>query len=425
MLGLATVAVYSTTDAKALHVKLADEAVCIGPGSAEKSYLNISALIGAALVTGADAVHPGFGFLSESVAFARACQDNDLTFIGPSPETIALLGDKEAARLTMRRAGLPLVKGSQEPLHDLATALAQAEEVGYPVMLKAAAGGGGKGMRIIRNAEEMEAKFAVAQDEARASFNDDQMYLEQYLAHPRHIEVQVIGDQYGNALALGERDCTIQARHQKVIEEAPAAVLPAPVREAMLAQSEQAAAQLKYEGLGTIEFLYNEDGSYYFMEMNTRIQVEHPITELTTRVDLVESQFLVAAGAQLKAERPASVGYAIECRVNALTPGKITALHLPGGPGVRVDTALYQGYTVPSNYDGMIAKLIVYGERRQRALQQMQAVIDETVIDGIKTNLDLLIEILQAPAFQRLTTTVNWLDDQMNPNQKEEQDDED
>lgn len=292
-------------------------------------------------------------------------------------------------------------------------------------MLKAAAGGGGKGMRIIRNAEEMEAKFAVAQDEARASFNDDQMYLEQYLAHPRHIEVQVIGDQYGNALALGERDCTIQARHQKVIEEAPAAVLPAPVREAMLAQSEQAAAQLKYEGLGTIEFLYNEDGSYYFMEMNTRIQVEHPITELTTRVDLVESQFLVAAGAQLKAERPASVGYAIECRVNALTPGKITALHLPGGPGVRVDTALYQGYTVPSNYDGMIAKLIVYGERRQRALQQMQAVIDETVIDGIKTNLDLLIEILQAPAFQRLTTTVNWLDDQMNPNQKEEQDDED
>ena len=425
VLGLATVAVYSTTDAKALHVKLADEAVCIGPGSAEKSYLNISALIGAALVTGADAVHPGFGFLSESVAFARACQDNDLTFIGPSPETIALLGDKEAARLTMRRAGLPLVKGSQKPLHDLATALAQAEEVGYPVMLKAAAGGGGKGMRIIRNAEEMEAKFAVAQDEARASFNDDQMYLEQYLAHPRHIEVQVIGDQYGNALALGERDCTIQARHQKVIEEAPAAVLPAPVREAMLAQSEQAAAQLKYEGLGTIEFLYNEDGSYYFMEMNTRIQVEHPITELTTRVDLVESQFLVAAGAQLKAERPVSVGYAIECRVNALTPGKITALHLPGGPGVRVDTALYQGYTVPSNYDGMIAKLIVYGERRQRALQQMQAVIDETVIDGIKTNLDLLIEILQAPAFQRLTTTVNWLDDQMNPNQKEEQDDED
>ena len=431
VLGLATVAVYSTTDAKALHVKLADEAVCIGPGSAEKSYLNISALIGAALVTGADAVHPGFGFLSESVAFSRACQDNDLTFIGPSPETIALLGDKEAARLTMRRAGLPLVKGSQEPLHDLATALAQAEEVGYPVMLKAAAGGGGKGMRIIRNAEEMEAKFAVAQDEARASFNDDQMYLEQYLAHPRHIEVQVIGDQYGNALALGERDCTIQARHQKVIEEAPAAVLPAPVREAMLAQSEQAAAQLKYEGLGTIEFLYNEDGSYYFMEMNTRIQVEHTVTEMVTGIDLVKAQLVVAAGealpfaqADIKAQ-----GVAIECRINAEDPkrgffpstGKVTYLYLPvGNLGMRIDTALYPGVTVSPYYDSMVAKVIAHGNDRQEAISRLRRLLNEMVITGITTNQNFHLAILNDPVFNEATFTTNYLEQEFLPRWKGE-----
>ena len=265
-------------------------------------------------------------------------------------------------------------------------------------------------MRIINSVTDLTQQFATAQEEAVASFNDNRMYLEQYLPAPRHIEVQIIADRYGHAVALGERDCTIQARHQKVIEEAPAVVLPANVREEMLRRSEQAVSQLNYEGVGTIEFLYNPDGSYYFMEMNTRIQVEHPVTELITGTDLVEIQLRLAAGAELSTRRPQPFGFALECRVNALTPGQITGLHLPSGQGVRIESALYQGYRVPTNYDGMIAKIIVYGDRRQRVLQQMQAVIDETVIKGIKTNLDLLEQILQEPDFQRLATDVNWLD---------------
>ncbi|HJA73130.1 MAG TPA: acetyl-CoA carboxylase biotin carboxylase subunit [Candidatus Limosilactobacillus faecipullorum] len=410
VLGLQTVAVYSTADELALHVQLADEAVCIGPANAEQSYLNIGAIISAAQLTGADAVHPGYGFLSESAEFAQVCRQNHLKLIGPSPEVIELLGDKETARLTMKKAGLPVVKGSQAAITTLAEANQQAEQIGYPVMLKASAGGGGKGMRIINSANELKQQFATAQEEAVASFNDNRMYLEQYLPNPRHIEVQIIADQYGNAVALGERDCTIQARHQKVIEEAPAVILPANVREKMLRWSEQAVRQLNYEGVGTIEFLYNPDGSFYFMEMNTRIQVEHPITELITGTDLIEIQLRIAAGAQLSNRRPQPFGFAMECRINALTPGKITALHLPVGQGVRIETALYQGYQVPTNYDGMIAKIIVYGDRRQRVLQQMQAVIDETVIGGIQTNLDQLEQILQEPDFQRLVTDVNWLD---------------
>ena len=410
VLGLQTVAVYSTADELALHVQLADEAVCIGPANAEQSYLNIGAIISAAQLTGADAVHPGYGFLSESAEFAQDCRQNHLKLIGPSPEVIELLGDKETARLTMKKAGLPVVKGSQAAITTLAEANQQAEQIGYPVMLKASAGGGGKGMRIINSANELKQQFATAQEEAVASFNDNRMYLEQYLPNPRHIEVQIIADQYGNAVALGERDCTIQARHQKVIEEAPAVILPANVREKMLRWSEQAVRQLNYEGVGTIEFLYNPDGSFYFMEMNTRIQVEHPITELITGTDLIEIQLRIAAGAQLSNRRPQPFGFAMECRINALTPGKITALHLPVGQGVRIETALYQGYQVPTNYDGMIAKIIVYGDRRQRVLQQMQAVIDETVIGGIQTNLDQLEQILQEPDFQRLVTDVNWLD---------------
>lgn len=410
VLGLQTVAVYSTADELALHVQLADEAVCIGPANAEQSYLNIGAIISAAQLTGADAVHPGYGFLSESAEFAQVCRQNHLKLIGPSPEVIELLGDKETARLTMKKAGLPVVKGSQAAITTLAEANQQAEQIGYPVMLKASAGGGGKGMRIINSANELKQQFATAQEEAVASFNDNRMYLEQYLPNPRHIEVQIIADQYGNAVALGERDCTIQARHQKVIEEAPAVILPANVREKMLRWSEQAVRQLNYEGVGTIEFLYNPDGSFYFMEMNTRIQVEHPITELITGTDLIEIQLRIAAGAQLSNRRPQPFGFAMECRINALTPGKITALHLPVGQGVRIETALYQGYQVPTNYDGMIAKIIVYGDRRQRVLQQMQAVIDETVIGEIQTNLDQLEQILQEPDFQRLVTDVNWLD---------------
>lgn len=411
ILGLQTVVVYSTADKDALHVKLADQAICIGPANANSSYLNISAIITAAKLTGAEAVHPGYGFLSESADFAQACEQNHLKLIGASPNVISLLGDKEQSRLTMKQAGLPVVRGSQHVITDVDDALNQAREIGYPLMLKASAGGGGKGMRIINSANEMKAKFATAQEEAIASFDSNEMYLEQYLPNPRHIEVQIIADQYGNVLALGERDCTIQAHHQKVIEEAPALVVPTSTRTEMLRQTEKAVANLHYEGAGTIEFLYNRDGSYYFMEMNTRIQVEHPITELTTGTDLVELQLRVAAGAKLSKHHEVPHGFALECRVNALTPGKITALHLPGGQGVRVDTALYQGYTVPGNYDGMIAKIIVYGDRRQRVLQQMQEAIDETVIGGIKTNLELLIQILREPDFQRLKTNVNWLDD--------------
>lgn len=410
ILGLQTVAVYSTADKDALHVKLADQAICIGPANANSSYLNISAIITAAKLTGAEAVHPGYGFLSESADFAQACEQNHLKLIGASSNVISLLGDKEQSRLTMKQAGLPVVRGSQHVITDVDDALNQAREIGYPLMLKASAGGGGKGMRIINSANEMKAKFATAQEEAIASFDSNEMYLEQYLPNPRHIEVQIIADQYGNVLALGERDCTIQAHHQKVIEEAPALVVPTSTRTEMLRQTEKAVANLHYEGAGTIEFLYNRDGSYYFMEMNTRIQVEHPITELTTGTDLVELQLRVAAGAKLSKHHEVPHGFALECRVNALTPGKITALHLPGGQGVRVDTALYQGYTVPGNYDGMIAKIIVYGDRRQRVLQQMQEAIDETVIGGIKTNLELLIQILREPDFQRLKTNVNWLD---------------
>ncbi|WP_283583226.1 acetyl-CoA carboxylase biotin carboxylase subunit [Limosilactobacillus difficilis] len=411
ILGLKTVAVYSEADRDALHVKLADEAVCIGPANANSSYLNISAIITAAELTGAEAIHPGYGFLSESADFAQACETHQIKLIGASSAVIRLLGDKEQSRLTMKQAGLPVVRGSAHTITTLSDALEQAEEIGYPLMLKASAGGGGKGMRIINSPEEMKAKFGTAQEEAMASFDSNEMYLEQYLAKPRHIEVQIVADQYGNVVALGERDCTIQARHQKVIEEAPALVVPPKTRDEMLRRTERAVAQLHYEGAGTIEFLYNRDGSYYFMEMNTRIQVEHPITELVTGADLVELQLRIAAGAELSKRHVQTRCFALECRVNALTPGKITALHLPGGQGVRVDTALYQGYTVPGNYDGMIAKIIVYGDRRQRVLQQMQAVLDETVIGGIQTNLDLLVQILQEPDFQRLTTTVNWLDD--------------
>lgn len=411
VLGLATVAVYSDADSQALHVKLADEAVKIGPANASQSYLNIAALMAAVQLTGADALHPGYGFLSESPQLARACQENHIKLIGPSAELMELLGDKERARQTMQRAGLPIVEGSQSIITDLSTAQQQAEQIGYPIMLKAAAGGGGKGMRILHSAEELNQQFATAQDEARASFDDRRMYMERYLAHPRHIEVQIIADRYGHAIALSERDCTIQARHQKVIEEAPAVVIPEAIRSEMLSRCEVAVAQLRYEGVGTIEFLYNEDGSYYFMEMNTRIQVEHAISEQVNQVDLIELQLRLAAGGLLSGQRPSTQGFALECRINALTPGKITALHLPGGQGVRVDTAIYQGYQVPTNYDGMIAKLIVYGDRRQRVLKQMQTIVDETVIEGVQTNLGELAQILREPDFQRLKTTVNWLDE--------------
>ena len=399
VLGLQTVAVYSTADELALHVQLADEAVCIGPANAEQSYLNIGAIISAAQLTGADAVHPGYGFLSESAEFAQVCRQNHLKLIGPSPEVIELLGDKETARLTMKKAGLPVVKGSQAAITTLAEANQQAEQIGYPVMLKASAGGGGKGMRIINSANELKQQFATAQEEAVASFNDNRMYLEQYLPNPRHIEVQIIADQYGNAVALGERDCTIQARHQKVIEEAPAVILPANVREKMLRWSEQAVRQLNYEGVGTIEFLYNPDGSFYFMEMNTRIQVEHTVSEMITGVDIVREQVRIAAGLELDITQADLTphGVSLECRINAEDPardflpqsGKVDYLYLPtGNLGVRIDTELYPQWTISPFYDSMVAKFVSWGPNRQEAIAKMKRVLDEAVIKGVQTNIE-------------------------------------
>ncbi|KRM13097.1 acetyl-CoA carboxylase, biotin carboxylase subunit [Lentilactobacillus farraginis DSM 18382 = JCM 14108] len=419
-LGLQTVAVYSTVDKTALHTQLADEAVCVGPAEATKSYLNMTNLIEAAKLSGADAIHPGYGFLSENSEFAKRVVESGFVYIGADSAVIALLGDKEMARKTMQDAGMPVVRGSSAAVQKVADAQAQARKIGFPIMLKASAGGGGKGMRVIRSASELTAGFSAAQDEAREAFGDDHMYLEQYLMHPRHIEVQVIADQAGQVIAIGERDCTIQTNHQKVIEEAPAVVLDENSRVGMLKICEQAVKKLHYVGLGTIEFLYNGPGEYYFMEMNTRIQVEHPITELTASVDLVTAQLRVAAGDLLTQSRPQINGFAMECRLNALTPGTITGLHLPGGYGVRVDTAIYQGYQVPAYYDAMIAKIIVFGHTRPAVLRQMRQVIDETVVSGVQTNLDVLAQILSESAFQKLTTDVNWLDKQLAATSKKE-----
>lgn len=418
-LGLKTVAVYSTADKNALHTQLADQAVCIGSAEASQSYLNMANLIEAAKLSGADAIHPGYGFLSESPEFAKLVVENHLTYIGADAEVIALLGNKQRARKTMKQAGMPVVHGSKTSVTKKADAQKQAASIGFPIMLKASSGGGGKGMRIVRSAAELASSFNVAQDESREAFGDDHMYLEQYLTHPRHIEVQVIADRFGNVVAVGQRDCTIQANHQKVIEEAPAVVLDSKSQNNMLTVCEQAVKKLHYVGLGTIEFLYNGPNQYYFMEMNTRIQVEHPITELTSGVDLVVAQLRVAAGDQLKSRRPVVSDFALECRVNALTPGTITGLHLPGGYGVRVDTAIYQGYQIPAYYDAMIAKIIVAGDSRENVIRKMQTIIDETVISGVKTNLNLLAQILSEPEFKQLNTDVNWLDHQLSDASKE------
>ena len=409
-LNLETVAVYSTADVTALHVKLADQAVCIGPAPALKSYLNQTAILTAAKLTHADAIHPGYGFLSENAEFARKCQQAGLTFIGPTAEVIDLMGEKAAARKTMLAAGVPVTPGSQAEFTDAATGLAAAKKIGFPVMLKASAGGGGKGMRVIKKAADFPREFDLAQNEAQNAFGNGQMYLEKYLAHPRHIEVQLLADQHGGVLAVGERDCTIQQHHQKVIEEAPAVCLLPQTRQRILQVAAQAAKKIHYVGAGTIEFLLADSEHFYFMEMNTRIQVEHPITELTSQIDLVKWQLKISAGEHLPTNIKPATGFALECRINAFSAGKITGLHLSGGYGIRVDTALYQGYLVPPNYDAMIAKIIAYGQDRPEVIQRMQAALDETVISGIQTNLDFLLQLLREPDFQTEKTDINWLD---------------
>jgi acetyl-CoA carboxylase, biotin carboxylase subunit len=402
-MGIRTVAVYSEADRESLHVRFADEDVCIGPAAARDSYLNIPRIIAAAEITGADAIHPGYGFLAENAEFAEICERSDIVFIGPSAEHIRLMGNKAVARRTMMGVGVPTVPGSEGAIEDGEAALAIAAEIGFPVLIKAAAGGGGKGMRVAHDAETFSAQLQMAQNEARAAFSDQSVYLEKYLARPRHIEIQLMGDHHGNVVHFNERECSLQRRHQKLLEEAPSVALTPELRAAMGEAAIRGAKAIGYFSAGTVEFLLDEDGSFYFMEMNTRIQVEHPVTELVTGVDLVKEQISVAAGERLSVDTPPPLrGHCIECRINAEdpsrnfapSPGQISIFHPPGGPGVRVDTHAYAGYLVPPFYDSLIGKLIVHGNTRAEALVRTRIALESFIIEGIHTTIPFLLELL-------------------------------
>jgi acetyl-CoA carboxylase biotin carboxylase subunit len=421
-LGIRTVAVHSSADRDLKHVRLADESVCIGPANSAQSYLNIPAVISAAEVTDAVAIHPGYGFLAENADFAEQVEKSGFTFIGPNPDTIRLMGDKVSAIDTMRKAGVPCVPGSQGALDDdKEKNAALARDIGYPVIIKAAGGGGGRGMRVVRNEATLNNAISLTKSEAAAAFGNDQVYMEKYLENPRHIEFQVLADGQGNAIHLGERDCSIQRRHQKLIEEAPAPGLPEELRQKIGERCAQACREINYRGAGTFEFLY-EDGEFFFIEMNTRIQVEHPVTELITGVDLVHAQLLIAGGDKLMYQQ-ADIkikGHAIECRVNAEdpesflpSPGKITRYHAPGGPGVRVDTHIYSGYTVPPYYDSLLGKLIVYGDNRHSAMRRMCTALDEIIVDGVKTNVPLHKDLLSDPNFQKGGVNIHYLENKL------------
>ncbi|MCM1100123.1 MAG: acetyl-CoA carboxylase biotin carboxylase subunit [Clostridium sp.] len=420
-LGIETVAVYSDADADSLHSELADEAVCIGPGPAAESYLNMERIMSAAMITGADAIHPGYGFLSENARFAELCERCNMVFVGPPSEVIAALGNKQAARNTMREAGVPVIPGTDRPVTEAEEGLALAERIGWPVIVKAVSGGGGKGMRTAHSADEFAKAFLTAQKEARAAFGDDSMYLEHFVEHPRHIEFQILADHKGNVVHLGERDCSIQRKHQKMIEEAPSPAVSPALRERMGGMAVRAAKAARYVSAGTIEFLLEEDGSFYFMEMNTRIQVEHPVTEWVTGIDLIKEQIRIASGESLgiRQQDVQIRGHAIECRINAEDPGKnfrpspgqISTLHLPGGQGIRVDTGIYSGYRIPTYYDSMLAKLIVYGEDRPRAIAKMLSAMGEVIIGGIDTNVDYQFEILSDRDYQAGNINVDFLKD--------------
>jgi acetyl-CoA carboxylase, biotin carboxylase subunit len=419
-LGIRTVAVYSQADRESLHVRFADEDVCIGPPAARDSYLNIPRLIAAAEVTGADAIHPGYGFLAENAEFAEICTRSDIVFIGPDAEHIRLMGDKSVARSTMAGVGVPTVPGSEGAIEDPAEALEVAKEIGFPVIIKAAAGGGGKGMRVATEESTFVAQFGMAQNEARAAFGDGSVYIEKYLVKPRHVEIQVIGDNHGRIVHLGERECSIQRRHQKLIEEAPSVAVTPELRERMGEAATRGAHAIGYRSAGTVEFLLDEDGSFYFMEMNTRIQVEHPVTELVTGVDLVKEQILVAAGHPLSLpDGPVALrGHAIECRINAEdparnfapSPGMITTYHAPGGPGVRVDSHVYAGYLVPPFYDSLIGKLIVHGNTRDEAIVRMSLALESYVIEGVHTTAPFLLELLQDERFRSGDVDTKFVD---------------
>lgn len=419
-LGIKTVAVYSTADRQALHVYLADEAVCIGPPPARDSYLNTTAIITAALGTGADAIHPGYGFLSENATFAKMCRDNGIVFVGLAPEVIDRMGNKSQARRTMMDAGVPVTPGCRESFHDAQTAFEAAKQLGWPIMIKASSGGGGKGMRVSESEDDFIEEFTIAQRESQNAFGDNTMYLERAVMDPRHVEVQVLADTFGNVVALGERDCSIQRNHQKMVEESPSPALDPATRERMMADAVKACKAVGYTSAGTIEFLLDRDGNYYFMEMNTRVQVEHCVTEFVTHVDIVREMLCIAAGEKLSFTQDdvRLDGHAIECRINAEipeknfmpSPGTITQTHLPGGNGVRVDTAIYDGFTITPYYDSLIAKVIVRGRTRLEAIEKMRTALEEMVIVGVHTNLDFQYSIMENDTFRAGKADTGFID---------------
>lgn len=410
-MNIKTVAVYSEADKDSLHTRLADEAICIGPANTNKSYLNYKNIIEAAYITGSDSIHPGFGFLSENSQFAKICEESNIKFIGPSYEVIKLMGNKSNAKEMMEKAGVPVVPGSKGSIKSINDAKKIAIEIGYPIMLKAAAGGGGKGIRIVNDESELENSYNIVKQEAMISFKDDEIYMEKFIQNPRHVEIQILADEYGNVVHLGERDCTVQRRNQKVIEETPSNAIDDKLREKMGEAAIKAAKKVGYTSCGTIEFLVDKNKNFYFMEMNTRIQVEHGITEERTGIDIVKEQIRIAAGEKLKLKQKDIEfrGHSIECRINAENPeknfrpcpGKITGLILPGGNGIRVDTFVYEGYTIPPNYDSMIAKIIAHGKTRNEAISKMKRALEETVIEGVDTNIDFLFKIIKNSNFLR------------------------
>ncbi len=425
-LGIKTVAVHSVADRDSLHTKIADESICIGPASSSRSYLSIPAIMSAAEVAGVDGIHPGYGFLSENAEFAHVCRQYKINFIGPKPEHIRILGNKVEARASAIRAKVPLLPGSDGVVKDLSQAKKVAKDIGFPLIIKAAAGGGGRGMKIVFKETELERQYQIAQTEAENAFGNPDVFIERYAKNPRHVEIQLIGDQHGNIRHLGERDCSIQRRHQKLIEEAPSPAVDLALREKMGATAVRLAKEVGYDSLGTAEFLLDEDGQFYFMEMNTRLQVEHPVTELVTGFDLVKEQIKIAMGEPMSMAKEKEIkisGHALECRINAEDPGtfapwpgKITAYHAPGGPGVRIDSMVYTGYTVPSYYDSMIAKLITFGKDRLECLQRMKRCLNEMKVDGIRTNILFHQKIMDHPMFQSGKVSTKFIEQYMQQN---------
>ena len=422
-MNIKTVAVYSEADKDALHTKLADEAICIGPANSKQSYLNIKNIIEAANITKADSIHPGFGFLSENAQFAKICEESNIKFIGPKSEVINLLGNKSNSKELMKKEGVPVIPGSEGSIKNIKEAILICEKIGYPILLKASAGGGGKGIRVVNSFEELETSYNIVKQEAKNAFNDDEIYIEKYIKNPRHVEIQILADEHGNVVHLGERDCSIQRNHQKIIEETPSTIVDEKLRNKMGNAAIKAVKAANYTSCGTVEFLVDDDKKFYFMELNTRIQVEHPITEMRTGIDLVKEQIKIAAGESLKFKQKEIEfkGHAIECRINAEnpsknfmpSPGKINEINLPGGNGVRIDTAIYDGYVIPPNYDSMIAKIITYGTNRNEAISKMKRSLEELVIDGIDTNRDFLFDIIKKQNFIRGNFDTSFIEKEM------------